>query len=391
MVLLLLGLLLAGAGLNLWEVPAAGAAEVTVPYEWYRYQGEPDSGPAALLNCEVTTTAMAIQFARGGLRVPIKDVRTVIGHNGPTSSADAKRALRYWGVPTNDIDTIDQVIAAVRRGRIVIVGLMLGAITLGSDAGQARSPVSARTGRYSTYAGAHSIVVKGVSADGQWLTVYDPNHWEGDPTYLYADGTPKGKDRRYRTSEVAAGMRDLVDFPRAIEILGGNGVLTNGGQPPAIASPTPASAATPSGGRGEPRQSSDLVVLTAGSGEGWASAVVTFGVRNVGSAPLTLDAIGVRGTRPDGKPVEQFQRGVVLAPRAERTVSLILETPLAGEWKLNRLLYQQQGAWAELPAEGRLNQATFRVGSATGVSAPPPGGRGLKPSGPALPGPEPGR
>jgi hypothetical protein len=206
----------------------AGAAEITVPFEWYRYQGEPDSGPDALQNCEVTTTAMAIQFVRGGLRIPVKDVRAVIGRGGPTTSADAKKALRYWGVPTNDIDTIDQVIEAVRRGRIVIVGLMLGAVSTGADAGQARSSPKTRTGRYSTYAGAHSIIVKGVSADGQWLTVYDPNHWDGNPTYLYADGTPKGKDRLYKTSEVAAGMRALVDFPRAIEILGGNGVVTNG-------------------------------------------------------------------------------------------------------------------------------------------------------------------
>jgi hypothetical protein len=367
----------------------AGAAEITVPYEWYRYQGEPDSGPDALQNCEVTSTAMAIQFVRGGLRLPIKDVRAVMGHAGPTNSADAKKALRYWGVPTNDIDNIDQVVEAVRRGHIVIVGLMLGAISTGSDAGQARSPVKNRQGRYSSYAGAHSIVVKGISADGQWLTVYDPNHWDGNATYLYADGTPKGRDRQYKTSEVAAGMRDLVDFPRAIEITGGNGVLTNGGQPPAQPTATAVPGTPVPAGKAAPKQSSDLVALVSGSGGAWSSAVVTFGVRNEGNAPITFYSIGVRATRPDGKPVDQLQRAVPLAAGEEKQVSVIVETPLTGEWQVKGIVYQVNGAWVDLPADGKIGKTTFRVGGAAGmpVRTTPPTGEGKKPSGPVLPGP----
>ena len=365
----------------------AGAAEITVPFEWYRYQGEPDSGPDALQNCEVTTTAMAIQFVRGGLRIPVKDVRAVIGRGGPTTSADAKKALRYWGVPTNDIDNIDQVIAAVRRGRIVIVGLVLGAISTGADAGQARSSPKLRTGRYSPYAGAHSIIVKGVSADGQWLTVYDPNHWDGNPMYLYADGTPKGKDRLYKTSEVAAGMRALVDFPRAIEILGGNGVLTNGGQPPATPTATPVPGTPVPAGKAAPKQSSDLVVLTSGAGGSWSSAVLTFGVRNDGNAPITFEAIGIRGVRPDGKPFDHLQRSLALNPGEERIVSLIVETPATGEWKVNGIVYQKDGAWHDLPPDGKANRASFRVGGAAGMPPPavPSAAPGLKPSAPLQP------
>lgn len=378
---------LAAIAFGPFHAEPAGAAEVTVPFEWYRYQGEPDSGPDALQNCEVTTTAMAIQFVRGGLRIPIKDVRAVIGRGGPTTSADAKRALRYWGVPTNDIDNIDQVIEAVRRGRIVIVGLMMGAISIGADAGQARSSPKTRTGRYSSYAGAHSIIVKGVSADGQWLTVYDPNHWEGNPTYLYADGTPKGKDRLYKTSEVAAGMRDLVDFPRAIEILGGNGVLTNGGQPPAQPTATPAPGTPAPAAKAAPKQSGDLVVLTSGAGGSWSSAVVTFGVKNDGTAPIMFEAIGVRGTRPDGRPFDQLQRQMALNPREERVVSLIVETPATGEWKIAGIVYQQDGAWHDLPSDGKVSRATFRVGGAAGSPPPAPtAAPGLKPSAPLQPG-----
>ncbi|MCS6802210.1 MAG: hypothetical protein RMM58_12365 [Chloroflexota bacterium] len=382
----MLCVVLAAFAFGPFHAEPAGAAEIAVPFEWYRYQGEPDSGPDALQNCEVTTTAMAIQFARGGLRIPIQDVRAVIGRSGPTTSADAKKALRYWGVPTSDIDNIDQVIAAVRRGRIVIVGLMMGAISIGTDAGQARSSPRERTGRYSTYAGAHSIIVKGVSADGQWLTVYDPNHWDTNPIYFYADGTPKGKNRLYKTSEVAAGMRALVDFPRAIEILGGSGVLTNGGQAPAT--PTPAVSATPPAGKAAPKQSGDLVVLTSGAGGSWSSAVVTFGVKNDGTAPIHFEAIGIRGVRPDGKPFDQLQRQLSLKPGEERVVSLLLATPATGEWRISGIVYQHDGAWHDLPPEGKVSRAAFRVGGAAGMPPlpAPTAAAGVKPSAPLQPG-----
>ncbi|MFN8534927.1 MAG: hypothetical protein U0556_15425 [Dehalococcoidia bacterium] len=381
-------LVLAGIVFGPFQAGPAGAAEIVAPFEWYRYQGEPDSGPDALQNCEVTTTAMAIQFVRGGLRIPVKDVRAVMGHSGPTNSADAKKALRYWGVPTNDIDNIDQVIEAVRRGHIVIVGLMLGAVSTGADAGQGRSPVKTRAGRYSSYAGAHSIIVKGISADGQWLTVYDPNHWDGNPVYLFGDGTPKGKDRLYKTSEVAVGMRELVDFPRAIEILGGNGVLTNGGQPPAPPTATAVPSTPVAAGKAAPKQSGDLVVLTSGAGGSWSSAVVTFGVKNDGNAPILFDAIGVRGVKPDGKPFDQLQRQIGLNAGEERVISVIVETPSTGEWKVNGIVYQKDGVWIDLPADGKQSRATFRIGGAAGMPAPPPpsSGPGMKPSAPLLPG-----
>ncbi|MCS7001464.1 MAG: hypothetical protein NZ518_01315 [Dehalococcoidia bacterium] len=384
-VFLALCVVLAPVLLGPLQLSPARATEISAPFEWYRYQGESDSGPAAAINCEVASNAMAIQLARGGLRVPIKDIRTIIGHNNPTGSADSKKALRYWGVQTNDIDTIEQVVAAVRRGNAVMVGLYLSAISPGEDLGLPRSAPNQRTGRYSTYTGAHSIVVKGVSADGQWLTVYDPNHWDGNPAYVYADGTPKGKNRLYRTSEVAKGMRELVDFPRAIEIVGAH--TSSGGQaiPTALAAATGGD--TVAAGRPAPRQISDLTALV--SGGNWASAVVSFGVRNDGAAPVTFDAIGIRGVRPNGTPYELFQRNVTMRPGDERVISLILETPAAGEWRVTQIVYQAGGQFIELPNDNRVNRATFRIGAPTGMApiTPAPSGDGKKPSGPTVPGP----
>lgn len=386
-IFLMLLALFSGTVFGPFGTQSAGASEVSVQYEWYRYQGESDSGAEALYNCEVTTTAMAIQLVRGGLRIAVKDVRSVIGHNGPTVTADAKKALRYWGVQTNDIDNMDQVLDSVRRGHVVIAGLMMGAISTGADLGQARSSPKNRTGRYSAYSSAHSIVIRGVSADGQWLTVYDPNNWDGNPVYMYSDGTPKGKDRLYKTSEVAAGMRELVDFPRALEILGTNAPAPNG-MPAAspTATPNPNAASAPVG-KPAPRQSGDLTALVSGGG-GWSSAVLSFAVKNFGDGGVYFDAIGVRGTKPDGKPFEVMQKAVTLGAGQERTISLLAETPDNGEWQVKSIVYQTGSQWTELTADGKLNKATFRIGNGVGI-APKPAGTsevGKKPGLTNLPG-----
>jgi hypothetical protein len=183
-------------------------------------------------------------------------------------------------------------------------------------------------------------------------------------------------------------MRELVDFPRAIEILGGNGVLTNGGQPPATPTATPPPGTPVPAGRAAPKQSGDLVVLTSGSGGSWSSAVVTFAVKNDGNAPITFEAIGIRGVKPDGKPFDQLQRQLVLPAGEERVVSLIVETPATGEWKVIGIVYQKDGAWHDLPPDGKANRATFRIGGAAGMPPPPApsASPGLKPSAPVQPG-----
>lgn len=386
--LILLSVIMAGIVFGPFQTQQAGAMEINVPYDWYRYQGESDSGPDALQNCEVTTTTMAIQLVRGGLRVPIKDVRAVIGHSGPTSSVDAKKALRYWGVPTNDIDNMSQVLEALKRGHPVIVGLMMSEISAGQDINTGRSPVKMRTGRYSSYTGAHSIIVRGVSADGQYLTVYDPNHWDGNPIYLYADGTPKGRDRLYKTSEVAAGMKALLDFPRAIEILVSNAKLTNYSTIAATPTPTKVAGVPAPSGKPAPRQSGDLTALVSGGGT-WSSAVVSFGVRNDGDGAITFDAIGIRGVKPDGKAFEQLQRGVTLGAGEEKLISFILETPAIGEWQIKALVYQANGAWVDLPADNHINKAGFTIGQKSATApgtAPVAPSTGKKPSGNVLAG-----
>ena len=52
--------------------------EVPAPFEWYRYEGESDSGSCASVNCGPAVVAMAVQFAKNNQIISIKDIRSFI-------------------------------------------------------------------------------------------------------------------------------------------------------------------------------------------------------------------------------------------------------------------------------------------------------------------------
>ena len=197
-------------------------AEVSAPYDWYRAQGDSDSGVCASTNCGPTSVAMAIEFARDELTVPISQIRTYMTGSDPcgdgTNGDQLRAALTNWSVPFTRISGLQAVSDAINlRGHIVIVPVIMADIAPGVDYNTASTSPANVWGRYYTFTGGHWLVVRGISADGQWVQVYDPNVWPPvGGRYYYSNSVAKGRDRLYRTSEFATAFAHNGNW--AIEI-----------------------------------------------------------------------------------------------------------------------------------------------------------------------------
>jgi len=192
------------------DLPAVGAwAAILEEGSWYRYQGEPNSGPYAHSNCGPTCVAMAVEFAQDGRWVAIRDIRSYIGGTSWTYPSQLQSALEKWGVPHARLNSMPAIhdAVAVRRS-IVILHLWMNWFTPGSDYLVAYSDPALHHGRYYAYSQSHWVVFHGLTGDGVWAICHDPNVWEGDGRYWYAGNRPKGENRYYRYSELAASAAD---------------------------------------------------------------------------------------------------------------------------------------------------------------------------------------
>ncbi len=344
---------------------AAVAGAPQPPYDWFRYQGASDSGLKAGINCEVTSVAMSIQYARDNLRVPITTIREFMGKEDLTSTADAQRALAHWGVPYRAVDTVQEIIASLDRGHIVMVGLMMNRVSPGTDYQTGASAPALRFGRYYPFDGPHSVVVKGVTEDKGWFIVNDPNVWDGNPIYWYSDGTPKGKDRYYPVAEFARGMADLGDSPKGLEILAApspESVRRTADQAQAAVSPArePSGQNVPPRAPEFPRQYGDLVALGSSSGS-WKSVTFIFRLYNPRGEPLAIAQAGVQGRDPTGREFFAPSTAVTLLPGGDAVLAIPMAVSEAGVWRVHRILYFAEGAWRELPAAGFRQQMEFIV------------------------------
>lgn len=196
---------------------SGGAHSADAPYDWYRYQGEWDSGAMAHSNCGPTSVAMAIQFARDNLWVPIAAIRDYIGGSGWTYPIQLQWALDEWQVPNQRLHSMQEIHDAIDlRGSIVLVHLWMSWITPGTDYELAYSDPGHSYGRYYAFDQSHWVVMKGFSSDGLWAICHDPNVWDGNGVYWYMGDIPKGKDRYYRYEELA-GAIGAYDY-QAIEV-----------------------------------------------------------------------------------------------------------------------------------------------------------------------------
>ena len=222
--------------------PAPGAAILAADraYDWYRYQGAADSGAMASNNCGPTCVAMSIQFAHDNQWVAISDIRNYIGGSTWTYPSMLESALDHWAVGNQRLNNMQDIHDAVAsRGSIVLVHVWMSYFSTGSDYLVSGSDPAQHYGRFYEYTSSHWILIKGFSTDGQWAIVHDPNVWPSRTNNWYAGGIPKGKDRYYRYSELAASIA-AYDY-QAIEVF--DPTLPTATP---TASPSPTATATPS-------------------------------------------------------------------------------------------------------------------------------------------------
>ncbi|MCX6028459.1 MAG: PA14 domain-containing protein [Chloroflexi bacterium] len=194
--------------------------DISASFEWYRYQGESDSGSCSSDNCGPTAVAMAIQFAHNNQWVSISDIRSYISGSDCrwTSVSDLNSALSHWNVSHTTITGMDAVRGAVNdRGHIVIVPVWMSYVPAGTDYLSPNSDPASHYNRYYSYTSGHVVVVKGISDDGNWVIVYDPNVWNGNGVYWYSNSTAKGKNRYYSYASFASAFANNGN--QAIEIL----------------------------------------------------------------------------------------------------------------------------------------------------------------------------
>jgi hypothetical protein len=199
-------------GAAAWYGYGGGTAVASDPtgYSWYRYQGEADSGPAQYVNCGPASVAMAVQRYTGA-RIPVRDVRNLLPGNslGTTSLAELTSLLDGYGVRyRRSVAEPSDVDAALRHGNPVLALVTMDRIAPGPDyEGRGNTP-SQRSGRYYAFGGGHYLVITGLTEDGAYYRVHDPNVYlpMGYAIYWYADDGPKGRDRLYPRAEVWAAM-----------------------------------------------------------------------------------------------------------------------------------------------------------------------------------------
>ena len=138
-----------------------------------------------------------------------------------------------------------EVDAALARGSIVLAHVWMYHLSPGADHMIALSNPAANTNRYHRYDQSHWLLLKGTSADGQWVVTHDPNVWDGNGVYWYSGNLAKGRDRLYRYTEMAAAIASYNY--ELIEVPAGGAAPGPTATPVATAPPAP-TAGVPTGG-----------------------------------------------------------------------------------------------------------------------------------------------
>jgi hypothetical protein len=192
----------------------------------YRYQGEDSVGePDKESNayCGQTCVAMVIQYVRGQ-SIPISEIVRYVGKGRYqfTDVEDLKEALDNWQIESTNVTDMEAIRRAVQdRGHMVISVVDMSEIeTEGSDYEKGGTDPREHCSKYISYDSGHWVVVHGITSDGQWVIVHDPDVFDGNPLYWYSDETPKGKTRYYLYSEFEDALDAISED--ALEITGGS-------------------------------------------------------------------------------------------------------------------------------------------------------------------------
>lgn len=186
------------------RVPSQVPVTATVIDVPYRYQGEEDGRDTDQKrhDCGQASVAMAVQYATGEITT-VKAIHDYVNVSGNTLLVHLQDALTHWHIDYVSVSQTADISAAIVSGDPVIAVIDMVGITPGADCCYSTSTdPSQHFGRYNVYTEGHWLVLKGISDDGGWVVVNDPNVFGGS-LYWYSDGTPKGASRYYPYSEFA--------------------------------------------------------------------------------------------------------------------------------------------------------------------------------------------
>ena len=173
-------------------------------YEWYIDQA--DTGPDANNNCGPSSVTMAIKWYDSTFSKTAEDARnTYPEDHGWWYTDDIINYLNLYGIPntTSAFTGPDQLAGLLSQGNVVILCITTAYLTQDYSSEH-------RVGRFYSFAGGHFVVVKGCrSVDSSvFFETYDPNNWHA----LYADTTPKGRNRHYLAADLAAAIGNWWNY-----------------------------------------------------------------------------------------------------------------------------------------------------------------------------------
>jgi hypothetical protein len=201
--------LASAAGASLW-IPESARTQtfgvtVKVPY---LTQG--NTGSESAVNCGPATVAMAINYS-GAAAPSVANVRATLGRSGPTDIDQWAWLLDVYAVPWYPVWSQDQIANSLRKGHPIVVGTWMGSFSRAGDFEVAYAENAEWQGRYDGFAEGHAFLLTGLSDDGLSYLVHDPNVFPGDATGYYADGMPKGMNRRYSVAETWYTIANLAN------------------------------------------------------------------------------------------------------------------------------------------------------------------------------------
>ena len=151
-------------------------------------------------------------------RTAVDARNTYFREGGWWYTSDVISYLRLHGVPiaTSAFTGTDQLMGILSQTNLVILCLNTAYL-------MQTSPNEYRVGRFYSFASGHFLVVKGWRKVGSALffEVYDPNNWHA----VYADRTPKGRNRHLPAAELADAIANWWDYLIVIPPPGGGANL----------------------------------------------------------------------------------------------------------------------------------------------------------------------
>lgn len=165
------------------------------------YLAQGSTGSESAVNCGPATVAMAVNYS-GAAAPSVANVRATLGRTGPTDIDQWAWLLDVYRVPWYAVWSQEQIAGSLRKGHPIVIATWMGSYSTAGDYEVAYAQNAEWQGRYDSFAEGHAMLLTGISDDGFCYLAHDPNVFPGDPTGYYADGTPKGFNRRYSVNEV---------------------------------------------------------------------------------------------------------------------------------------------------------------------------------------------